>query len=70
MDLWCTKFTKKKNHTEKYLHAKAHHHPTQKLGVINTLNTKALKISNEDHFKEDKIHKLEFFKNNRYNKRE
>jgi hypothetical protein len=61
---------KKKTHTEQYLHAKSHHHPTQKLGVLNTLNTKALRISNEDHLEEEKIHILEVFKNNGYNKHE
>jgi hypothetical protein len=30
---------RKINHTDHYLHANSHHHPTQKLGVINTLVT-------------------------------
>jgi hypothetical protein len=34
---------RKKTHTENYLHASSHHHPTQKLGVLNTLATRAIR---------------------------
>ena len=35
----------KKTHTLSYLHADSHHHPSQKIGVLNTLAVKASRIS-------------------------
>jgi hypothetical protein len=46
---------RKKTHTEQYLHADSHHHPSQKLGVLNTLATRALKISDDEHLEEEKF---------------
>jgi hypothetical protein len=40
---------RKNTHTENYLHASSHHHPTQKLGVLNTLETRAIRISYKEH---------------------
>jgi hypothetical protein len=40
---------RKKTHTENYLHANSHHHPNQKLGVLKTLATRAIRISDETH---------------------
>ena len=45
---------RKKTHTEKYLHANSHHFPAQKLGVVNTLATRALRVYDENHLKEEK----------------
>ena len=42
-------FYKNPTHTDKYFHANSHHFPSQKLGVINTLITRALRISNKEH---------------------
>ncbi len=55
---------RKKTHTEQYLHANSHHFPAQKLGVLNTLATRALRVSNENHLKEEKAHLLSVFFNN------
>ena len=32
---------RKKMHTDRYLHATSHHHPSQKLGTLNTLSIRA-----------------------------
>ena len=40
---------RKPTHTEQYLHVDPHHHPAQKLGVIKTLATRDLKISDKGH---------------------
>ena len=47
---------RKLTHTEQYLHVVSHHHPTQKLGVIKTLATKALKISDKQHLDQEREH--------------
>jgi len=39
---------RRKTHTKQFLHAKSHHFPAQKLGVLNTLATHALRISDEN----------------------
>jgi len=56
----------KKTHTEQYLHAKSHHFPTQKLGVLNTLATHALIIFDENHLNKEKAHLLNVFVKNGY----
>ena len=48
------KVYRKKTHTEQYLHALSHHHPQQKMGVMNTLITKAIKISDTEHLESEK----------------
>lgn len=55
---------RKKTHTEHYLHANSHHHPAQKLGVLNTLATRAIRISYHDNFEQEKNHLLNVFKKN------
>ena len=40
---------RKKTHTERYLHAKLHHFPPQKFGIIATLATRTYRISEVDH---------------------
>ena len=57
---------RKKTHTDRYLHANSHHFPPQKVGVINTLVTRALRISDKDHIKEEIDHLTKFFKDNGY----
>jgi hypothetical protein len=59
---------RKKTHTEQYLHVNSHHHPAQKLGVLNTLATRAFKISDDEHLDEEKNHLLNVFKDNGYKK--
>ena len=59
------KFFRKSTHTESYfhaesyhcyLHAKSYHHPSQKLGVLNTLAIRALRIFDSEHLEEEKKH--------------
>ena len=57
---------RKKTHTEQYLHANSHHHPTKKLGVLNILATRAFKISDDEHLNEEKNHLFNVFKDNNY----
>lgn len=57
---------RKKTHTKQYLHANSHHHPSQKVGVINTLTTHALRISNNEHFNQAKRQLIDSFKKRRY----
>lgn len=59
---------RKKTHTKQYLHAKSHHYPAQKLGVLNTLATRALRVSDENHLVDEKTHLLSVFKKNGYNR--
>jgi hypothetical protein len=54
---------RKKTHTENYLHANSHHHPNQKLGVLKTLATRAIRISDETHLEQEKYHLSNVFKN-------
>jgi hypothetical protein len=53
---------RKKTHTENYLHASSHHHPAQKLGVLNTLATRALRISDDENLDQEKDHLSIVFK--------
>ena len=43
---------RKKMHTDRYLHATSHHHPSQKLGILNTLAIRAIIISDKEHLHE------------------
>ena len=47
---------REKTHTDIYLHANSHHHPAQKIGIINTLATRVLIISDKDHLKDEFKH--------------
>jgi len=40
---------RKKTHIDRYLHVESHHHPTQKVGVIQTLACRAKRISDTDY---------------------
>ena len=55
-------------HTEQYLHSDSHHFPAQKLGVLNTLATRALRISDDDDLDEEKAHILRVFGENGYSR--
>ena len=39
----------KVTHTAKYLQVDSHHHPSQKLGILNTLATRAVRIADKGH---------------------
>lgn len=43
------KVYKKKTHANQYLHASSHHHPSQKVGILNMLIAREIRISNKDH---------------------
>jgi hypothetical protein len=64
------KVFRKKTHTDNYLHADSHHHPSQKMGVLNTMATRAARISDEDHLKEEIDHLTKVFKNIGYRDRD
>ena len=57
---------RKKTHTDRYLHADSHHFPPQKIGVINTLVTRALRISDREHIKDEINHLERVFEDNGY----
>ena len=58
---------RKKTHIDRYLHANSHHFPPQKVGVINTLVTRALRILDREHIKEEIDHLEKVFEENGYN---
>ena len=68
MALSRTVFFQKKTHMEQYLHYGSHHFPTQKIWVLNTLATRALRISDDDHLDEEKAHLLKVFGENGYSR--
>jgi hypothetical protein len=53
---------RKNTHTKNYLHASSHHHPTQKIRVLNTLATRAIRIFDEEHLDHEKYHLSNIFK--------
>ena len=60
------KVYRKKIHTEQYLHALSQHHLNQKMGVLNTLITRALRVSDKDHIESEKEHLHGVFLSNGY----
>ena len=58
---------RKKTHTYRYLHTDSHHYPPQKIGVLNTLVTKALSICDKEHVEQELKHLTQVFKDNGYN---
>jgi len=58
----------KLTHSDRYLHANSHHHPTQKCGIINTLVTRALRQGT--HWTRTKTPRKNVFKENGYSKKE
>ena len=61
---------RKNTHTDRYLHADSHYFPPQKVGVINTIVTRALRISNKEHIKEEIDHLAKVFEDNGYSGRQ
>jgi len=59
---------RKKNHTEQYLNVSFHHFPTQNLGVLNTLATRALRISDGKNLEKEKAHLFNVFVDNDYSR--
>ena len=57
---------RKQTHTERYLHADSHHHPSQKIDIINTLVTRAITIVDKDHLKHELNHLMKALIKNRY----
>ena len=56
----------KKTHTDRYLHAESHPHPSQKGGILNTLATRAVRISDTEHLKEELAHLSRVLQENGY----
>ena len=52
---------------DRYLHTNSHHHPSQKIGIINTLAISAWRVSDMDHIKEELKHLRMSLMNNGYN---
>jgi hypothetical protein len=57
---------RKPMHMDRYLHVDSHHFPSQKLGVLNTLVTQALRIFDEEHVELVLNHLADAFKRNGY----
>ena len=55
---------RKKMHTDTCLHATSHHHPSQKLGILNTLSIRAIRIFEKEHLDEE--HLAKFLQENGY----
>lgn len=64
------KVFKKKAHIDKYLHADSHHHPAQKMGVLQTLFTRACRITYEIHTKEEITYLRKTFTSLGYNNKD
>jgi hypothetical protein len=64
------KVFRKKTHTDSYLHAQSHHHPSQKMGVLNTMAIREARISDKEHLKEEVDHLTKVFKNIGYRDRD
>ena len=47
------KVFRKKTHTDNYLDVDSHHHPAEKLGIINTIEKRAVRICDDEHLKEE-----------------
>ena len=57
---------RKKTHTNRYLHANSHHHPSQKMSLINTLFHRADNISDSASKNLEKINVITALKQNGY----
>jgi len=44
---------RKNTHTDRYLHADSHHCPSQKMGFLHTMATRAVRKANEQHVEEE-----------------
>ena len=61
---------RKKTHTDKYLHAESHHHPSQKIGILHTLAKRVVRVSDEDHLNEELQHLSKILQENGYTKKD
>lgn len=61
---------RKPTHTDRYLHASSHHHPSQKLSVINSLVHRAFSVSQGPGLKQELNHVTNTLLENGYNKRD
>lgn len=59
---------RKPTHTDRYLHANSHHHPAQKLSVVNSLVHRAISISQTDNLQSELDHVQKSLQNNGYRK--
>lgn len=60
---------RKKTHIDRYLHTNSHHYHSQKIRVINTLVTHAIRVSNKDHLDQELQHLSIVFKKNGYSEK-
>ena len=60
------KVFRKKTNIERDLHADSYHNPSQNIGVLNTLITRGMIISDEEHSEEEKRHLSKKIKNIQY----
>ena len=58
---------RKKIHTDKNIRSDSHHHPAQKIDVINTLTIRAKRIYDSTHLDCELEHLGKVFKDNGYN---
>lgn len=47
---------RKPTHLDRYLNANSHHHPAQKIAVLNTLVHQACEMSDRDSWKDEKLY--------------
>jgi Reverse transcriptase (RNA-dependent DNA polymerase) len=59
---------RKKTHTDRYLHAESHHHPSQKMAVVNTLVARAIAISEPGNLQNEKKHLIRTLEGNGYSR--
>jgi hypothetical protein len=57
---------RKPTHTDRYLNVDSHHFPSQNLGVVNTLMTRDLRMSDEEHVELELNHLEDAFYSNGY----
>ena len=57
---------RKPTHTNKYLDAQSHHHPSQISGVVKTLAHRTEQICDSDNIKKEKDNLVNIFKSNGY----
>ncbi|GJQ86532.1 hypothetical protein Trydic_g10432 [Trypoxylus dichotomus] len=61
---------RKPTHTDRYLRAGSHHHPAQKLSVVNSLVRRAVSISEPDNLPKELQHVKLSLQNNGYRGRD
>ena len=55
---------------DRYVHASSHHQPSQKMGILHTLVTQAIIISDKEHLEDDRGHLSKALQNNGYIKKD